>query len=101
MNKFKPQDVSTRYIMKQRRVTGRVENYNWQTRIKWYPAGWKTNQISIGRRFGHLHYLACHSPAPVQKKWHTVYKQFCRQHLADGGRASMRYLNTWTCHTWL
>lgn len=101
MNKFRPQDVSTRYIMKQRRVTGCAENYNWQTRIKWYPAGWKSNHISISRRFGHLHYLACHSPAPVQKKWHTVYKQFCRQHLADGGRASMRYLNTWTCHTWL
>ena len=101
MNKFRPQDISTRYVMKQRRVTGQAENYNWQTRIKWYPAGWKVNQISIGRRFGHLHYLACHSPAPIQKKWRAAYRLFCRQHLADGGGASMRYLNTWTCHAWL
>jgi len=100
MNKFRPQEVSIRYIMKQRRVTGRVENYNWQTRIKWYPAGWKTNQISIGRRFSHLHYLACHAPAPVQKKWRAAYQQFCRKHLAHD-KASMRYLNTWTCHAWL
>ena len=101
MNKFRPQAISSRYIMKQRRVTGRVENYNWQTRIKWYPAGWKINQISIGRRFGHLHYLACHSPVPVQKCWRSVYKNFCDRHFADRGNASIRYLNQWTCHAWL
>jgi hypothetical protein len=101
MNKFRPQDISTRYIMRERRVTGRVENYNWQTRDKWYPAGWKTNQISIGRRFGHLHYLACHSPELVRRRWSAAYKQFCNQHLADRGKASVRYLNKWTCHAWL
>ena len=99
MNKFRPQDISTRYVMKQRRVTGQVENYNWQTRIKWYPVGRKANQISISRRFGHLHYLACHSPAPVQKKWRAAYKRFCDQHIPR--RASMRYLAAFTCDSWL
>jgi len=101
VNKFRPQDISTRYVMKQRRLTGRAENYNWQTRIKWHPAGWKVNHVGIGRRFSHLHYLACHAPAPIQKKWRAAYRQFCNQHFADRGRASMRYLNTWTCHSWM
>jgi hypothetical protein len=101
MNKFRPQATITRYIMKLRRLTGRSENYNWQTRANWHPAGWKVNQVSIGRRFGQLHYLACHAPAPVQKRWQPAYKRFCDQHLADRGNASMRYLNKWTCHAWL
>ena len=101
MNKFRPQDINTRYIMKQRRITGRSENYNWQTRIKWHPAGWKVNQISIGRRFGHLHYLACHAPLPIQKKWRKAYKQFCNQYLPFKGNASMRFLNNHTAHRWL
>ena len=101
MNKFRPQGINTRYTMKQRRITGRSENYNWQTRIKWHPAGWKVNQISIGRRFGHLHYLACHAPLPIQKKWRKAYKQFCNQYLPFKGNASMRFLNNHTAHRWL
>jgi len=99
MNRFRPQEVGTRYIMKQRRLTGRSENYNWQTRVKWYPAGWKPNQISIGRRFGQLHYLACHAPAPIQKRWEQAYKTFCRKHLPY--KSSMRFLNQYTAHRWL
>ena len=101
MNKFRPQEVGTKYIMKQRLVTGRAENYNWQTRSKWYPAGWKSNQISIGRRFSRLHYLACHAPKPIQKKWRSAYVNFYNQHFAGKGNASMRYLNQYTCHAWL
>ena len=101
MNKFRPQNISTRYLMKQRRELGRADTYNWQTRIKWHPAGWKVNQISIGRRFSHLHYLACHAPVPITKKWLNAYKNFYNKHFAGKGRVSMRYLNTWTCHAWL
>jgi hypothetical protein len=86
--------------MKQRLKTGRNENYNWQTRNKWYPAGWKPNQISIGRRFGQLHYLACHAPAPIQKKWRGAYKTFCSKHLPYN-KSSMRFLNQYTAHRWL
>ena len=101
MNRFRPQDISKKYIMRERRRTGRVENYSWQTRHKWYPAGWRPNHISISRRFGQLHYLACHAPEPVQRRWRQAYQQFCNQHLAARGRASRRYLNTWTCHAWM
>lgn len=86
--------------MRERRRTGRVENYNWQTRIKWCPAGWKPNQISISRRFVQLHYLACHAPAPVQKRWEQAYKSFCNKHLPHH-HSSMRFLNQYTAHRWL
>lgn len=101
MNKFRPQDINARYIIKERRLTGRAENYNWQTRAKWYPAGWKVNHISIGRRFGHLHYLACHAPAPVRHRWRSAYQLFEKRYFASAGRASIRYLNTRTAHAWL
>ena len=98
-NKFRPQSISKKYVIRMRLKTGQSENYNWQTRIQWYPAGWKVNQISIGRRFGHLHYLACHAPEPIQKKWRSAYKNFCNQHIP--GRTSMRYLATFACDSWL
>jgi len=100
MNRFRPQPISKKYIIKERRRTGRVENYNWQTRIEWCPSGWKPNQISIGRRFGQLHYLACHAPAPVQKRWEQAYKTFCNKHLPHH-HSSMRFLNQYTAHRWL
>jgi hypothetical protein len=101
MNKFRPQDLPKHYIMKQRLKYGRSENYNWQTRIKWYPAGWKVNQISIGNRFGQLHYLACHAPAPVKLKWQKAYNNLCKKLFAQNGRVSMRYQNKYTAHAWL
>jgi hypothetical protein len=101
MNKFRPQDISTRYVMKQRRLTGRNENYNWQSRIEWYPAGWGFNKRTIGKQFSKLHYLACHAPEPVTKRWKQAYEQFEARHFASRGNASMRFLNTWTGHSWL
>lgn len=101
MNKFRPQDISRGYVIKQRLRTGRADNYNWQSRVAWLPVGWKPNQISIARRFGHLHYLACHAPVPVQRRWQPAYKNLCRRLFADQGRASVRYLNKYTCHAWL
>jgi len=99
MNRFRPQEISKKSIMRARLLGGRT-NYNWQTRAKWYPVGWKLNQISIGRRFGHLHYLACHAPAPIQKKWEQAYKSFCNKHLPHH-HSSMRFLNQYTAHRWL
>jgi hypothetical protein len=100
-NKFRPQDLPKSFIFKQRLKHSGSENYNWQTRVRWYPAGWQPNQLSIGRRFSRLHYLACHAPAAVQKKWRPAYQAFERKHFGNLGRASMRYLNTWSCHSWL
>ena len=101
MNKFRPQDISKRYTMKQRRLTGRSESYNWQSRIEWYPVGWGFNKRTIGKQFSKLHYLACHAPAPVTKRWKKAYWEFERKHLANNGKASIRFINKWTCHAWL
>ena len=49
MNKFRPQEISKTYVMKQRLKDGRTDNYN----------------------FG------------------------------SSGKASMRYLNKWSAHSWL
>jgi hypothetical protein len=99
MNKFRPQDISKRYIMRQRLLTGRCENYNWQSRVEWYPVGYRLNKKTIARQFGRLHYLACHAPKPVQKRWASAYTTFYKKHFGVTG--SMRYLNTWTAHAWL
>jgi hypothetical protein len=101
MNKFRPQDTPKRAIIKQRLKYGRSDNYNWQTRIKWYPAGWGFNKKVIGTQHSRLHYLACHAPEPIQKRWSKVYDNFMAKHFGTKGKASVRYLNTWSCHSWM
>lgn len=101
MNKFRPQDIGKRYIIKERLLTGRSQNYNWQTRAEWYPAGYGFNKKTIFRQFGRLHYLACHAPGPVAKSWQKAYNNFYQRHFGAYKGASMRYLNTWSCHAWM
>jgi hypothetical protein len=100
MNRFRPQDINKRYIIKQRLLTGRSENYNWQSRVEWYPAGYRLNKKTIVKQFGRLHYLACHSPKKVQQRWQKVYDNFHNRHFGTF-KCSMRYLNKWSCHSWL
>jgi hypothetical protein len=100
-NRFRPSSsMDTRTIMKMRRVHGRTDSYNWQSRVEWYPAGFRLNRKTIFKQFGRLHYLACHSPEPVQKKWKHAYDTFHARHFGSFN-ASMRYLNNWSCHAWL
>lgn len=87
--------------MKQRLKYGRVDNYNWQTRSEWYPVGYKLNHKTIAKQFQVLHHNACHAPSNVAVKWKQAYSVFMKKHFADGGIASVRYLNEWTCHAWL
>jgi hypothetical protein len=101
INKFRPQSISKSYIIKQRLRIGRVGNYNLQTRIDWYPAGWDKRRQQFARRFARLHYLACHAPRPIQKQWQAAYRMFMNKHFGNAGNASVRYLNTWSCHSWL
>lgn len=101
MNKFRPQDLSKVYRMKKRRMGGMNLPYNWQTRIEWFPVGYKLNRRTISKQFGKLHYLACHAPKPIQKKWRVVYNQFCKKLFADESNVSMHYSNKWTAHSWL
>lgn len=101
MNKFRPQDLPKRYVFKQRLLYGRSESYNWQTHVKWYPAGWGFNKKVIGNIYSRLHYLACHAPKPIRKKWVNAYDNFQAKHFGSKGKASVRYLNTWSCHSWM
>jgi hypothetical protein len=100
-NKFRPSSsMDTRTIMKMRRVHGRTDNYNWRIRIEWYPAGYRLNKRTIFRQFGRLHYLACHAPEPVTRKWQRAYNNFHTKHFGTF-KGSVRYLNKWSCHSWL
>ena len=102
MNKFRPSSsMNTKSIMRERRKHGAcLGSYNWQSRVEWYPAGFKLNRRTIFRQFGKLHYLACHAPEPIQKKWRNAYNAFHARHFGSA-KASMRYLNEWSCHAWL
>ena len=99
-NRFRPQDISKQYVMKQRRLTGRSESYNFQSRVDWYPVGWKLNHRTISRQFTRLHYLACHAPDPVMLKWRPVYNTFYKKYFGSH-HASMRFANKHTAHSWL
>lgn len=101
MNKFRPQDIGKTYIMKERLKCGRTDNYNWQTRIEWFPVGYKLNKKTISKQFGKLHYLACHAPEPIQKRWSNAYKVFYKKHFGAVKGVSMRYLNKWSAHSWM
>lgn len=99
MNKFRPQDNQKRYMIKLRRLAGRSENYNWQPRRTWYPAGWGPNKKVLGKIFGRLHYLACHAPPPVQAKWRRAYRAL--EERMSPARASVRYINKYSASSWL
>jgi hypothetical protein len=100
-NKFRPSSsMSAKGVIRQRRKYGYTDNYNWQSRVEWYPAGYGLNKRTIARQFGRLHYLACHSPERVQRQWQKVYDNFHIKHFGTF-KGSMRYLNQWSCHAWL
>lgn len=100
MNKFRPQDISKAVIFKQRLAYGRADNYNWQTRIKWYPVGMTKNKISILRRWQQIHHYASHTKCPASH-WKVANALFEKNFLGSKGKASIRYLNTYSCHRWL
>jgi len=104
MNKmFRPQEKSTRATMRLRRMGYGNEwiNYNFVNRAKWFISGWGINKRTIGSMHSRMHHLACHAPEPIQKQWRTKYAVFMKNHFGDNGRASMRYLNKYSCHSWM
>ena len=104
MNKlFRPQDHSKVHTIKLRRkgYDNAWINYNFVNRAKWYPAGWGFNKRVLGRIHRRMHYLAFHAPVPNQKKWRVTYNNFMIKHFGAAGKGSMRYLNNWSCHSWL
>ena len=100
MNRFRPQAVSKSYIIKQRLHYGRTDNFNWQTRRTWTPVGMTPHQAGIVRRWQQIHHWACHAPA-CAPHWKKANDLFNQRHLGSTGRGSMRYLNTWSAHSWL
>jgi hypothetical protein len=102
-NKFRPQDMPKSWTIKSRLkgYDSTFDSYNFQTRVRWYPAGYRLNKQTIARTFSRLHYLACHSPKKVAIKYKSAYNEFETKHFARKGRTSVRYLNKWTAHSWL
>jgi hypothetical protein len=98
---FRPQSLSKKFTIKSRRL-GRNETYNFVDRIvfAWQPAGWRFNKKTIARMHSRLHYLACHAPTPVRKKWKAAHDIFYKKHFGTDS-ASVRYLNRWSCHSWM
>lgn len=96
---YRPKDMPKRFSIKERRIHGITSNYNFVSRVKWYPAGWGFNKKVLGGIHGRLHYLACHAPKPIQKRWSKTYESFYKKHF--GTKASVRYLNNWSCHSWM
>ena len=101
MNKYRPIALNKKHRIHVRVKMGRTECFTWRSRTRWYPAGWRLNRQTLGRIFSQLHYLGCHAPVPLQKKWRRVYNQFTAKYLASRGKASVRYLNAYTAHKWL
>ena len=101
-NRFRPSSsMNTQRIMRERRKHGSaLGSYNWQSRVIWYPVGYRLNKQTLFKQFGRLHYLACHSPKPISKKWQQAYDVFHKKHFGTFN-GSMRYLNNWSCHAWL
>jgi hypothetical protein len=90
--RFRPVSYPKRFVIRQRRLTGAVINYNYQERVTWNPAGWGLSKRVLGRLFNQLHYLACHAPTPVKQRWQENYKNFKNRFIPR--RASVRYIKT-------
>lgn len=103
MNRFRPQEITKRHTIRLRLQGYGNEwiNYNWQSRVEWWPCGYGSNKKTIAKQFKRLHYLACHAPSPIQKKWRVTYNNFMIKHFGASGKGTMRYLNRWSCHSWL
>ena len=100
--RFRPQDDMSIAIMKERLKTGKTYSCQpFQGRSDWYPVGYGVNKKTIAKQFQNLHYLACHSPDPISKKWKSAYNVFYKKHFGTWNGASVRYLNKWSCHDWM
>ena len=42
--KYRPIELNKKYRIKFRLQTGKAESYNWRSRVRWYPSGWRLNR---------------------------------------------------------
>lgn len=104
MNRFRPRENSVLERLRNNRRLGFRDyiGYNWQIRSNWWPAGYKLNHRTIAKQFQVLHYLACHSPKPVQRRWRKAALAFQTRYFGkSNSKASVRFLNNYTAHRWL
>ena len=54
---------------------------------------------ALVQAWARLHILSSHSPIAVEKKWARANKKFYHTHFGVNG--TMRYLNAYSCHSFL
>jgi hypothetical protein len=96
---FKPSDLPKKYTLKSRLRGYNLGSENFVFRRKIYAPD-ALNFQTLAKQFSTLHYLACHAPEPVQRKWKKAYDMFMKTHFGNY-KASVRYLNKWSCHNWM
>lgn len=90
-------DLNPGYRLK-RRLSGDSTNYNWQTRTEWWRDS-DTNRKHMIRVWKQLHYLACHAPEPVRRRWAGAYSRLMGR--LDPKFASVQYLEKYASVRWL
>ena len=74
--KFRPEDYNKTKWLKWQRITGDYRGeFNWQENLK--EKFWTPRVYKIGN---HLHYLACHAPKNVRKKWKSNWQRFIQHY---------------------
>lgn len=67
-NAYRPQDFTSALKLKNRRLYP----YKWHPRTEC-----NSHILRVG---GQLHYLACHAPLKVQKKWRVAWDKFYKRY---------------------
>jgi len=99
-HKFRPHGYGKSNIILSRKLGIKLSEANWPERRVWC-SDTRPNKIHISKVFMNLHYLASHSPEPIKCKWRVVERRFYLKYFGAPGRSSVRFANTWTCHSWL
>jgi|688.fasta_scaffold238497_2 hypothetical protein len=74
--KFRPKDYNSKKWLKWQRISGdHWGELNWQENYK--DNFWKPRVYKIG---SHLHYLACHAPINIRKKWYKNWQRFIKNY---------------------
>ncbi|MEY4331970.1 MAG: hypothetical protein RLZZ196_708 [Bacteroidota bacterium] len=78
--KFRPQDYNKRRWLVWQRKTGEHRSlYNWQNYLpnKIRKKAKYSQLMQIG---AHLHYLGCHAPPNIRKKWYQAWLRFTKHY---------------------
>ena len=95
---FQPSNAPQRWLIKERREGN---SYGGSFRNRYHYPFKLINEATLGRIFGHLHYLAEHAPEAVNKKWNKAYNNFMNKYFAEKGKHSVDFANNHTCHRFL